>query len=102
VADLAVGELCGRCLAIVDVRIGVVAEKRGAREGFSGSATDSWALARWVIEKLADHWTIWISDYTRAFEPVATWQGDPVCEMHLRECRERELRGRDGFLHGRY
>lgn len=90
-----IDDLCGRCLTIVDTRTAVQAHGRDDElpVDFPLSATLTQRLRAWVEEQMwGNGKMISIDAQPNAFRPVSTWHGDPVCEFHLRECRDRELR----------
>ena len=88
--------LCGRCLIIVDARSSVVAYEAGKPESMIEGApnpTNARALRQWVEEQMwGNSRRIAIDAMPDAFRCVATWQGDPLCEGHMRDVRWWEHR----------
>lgn len=43
-----------------------------------------------ILRAWAEGWPVQINAYT-VHPPITTWQGDPVCEVHLHGIAQREL-----------
>jgi hypothetical protein len=86
--------LCSRCLVILDSRT-VVRASDGQDSvvcPFTGSPSE---LARWVERMGSNGMDRFIIDaMPDAFIPVASWNGDPICDIHLIEVRTAEMRER--------
>jgi len=83
---------CSRCLIHLNASIAIFEKTTGkAMPSSSPRAIIAWYES--VMEETGgDAWFTWNSS-DRVLVPVSTWHGDPVCEAHLWELRDRELRG---------
>lgn len=54
--------------------------ERNVRILWNGSVLAKLALVR---EAIGNSWPIMLEDASGSFIPVATWHGDPACQLHL-------------------
>lgn len=94
--------ICGRCLITVNVATNIVA-KWGVSEN-TGQYTHmqnfhaptnplmlkEWVQRMWYINSA----TFDIDEYTDMFKAIATFNGDPVCQVHLRMLVHHEMTGK--------
>ena len=83
-------DLCNRCLVQLNASIVPVAIKDDIRRPFEGGYIKD--LADWAREQLSSGLHIQVGQSDRCFDPVSTWHGDPVCEVHLFWLIDRDLR----------
>lgn len=91
-------DVCNRCLVMRDVRIGFTARWQSGGMVFA----EPWntigprETINWHEKMMIKSGGDAIFDYAAsrgALTAITTWNGDPVCEMHLWDLTERELRG---------
>lgn len=87
-------DLCGRCLIVFDARCEYVAEWESGSDHTAARRPQE--LADWVeavmIKAGGDaRFSMW--GRAGMLIPVSTWQGDRICEAHLWERRDAEVRG---------
>lgn len=74
-------EICGRCLVNLDARSSVAAVKEGQYEPAPNMAP--WPLKAWAQEKAADGYVFEQYTSSGVLIAISTWNGDPVCAVHL-------------------
>jgi len=55
--------------------------------------SDPVSLKKWAERVLQLGGQIQVNARTDMFAPISTWQGDPVCSVHLWHLAEAEMRG---------
>jgi hypothetical protein len=92
--DIAEYPLCSRCMVNPNATSYLRAHLPNAGKVLNcAHTTDPAGVRRWAEAVLNEDGeaVFELDSWTRALRPVTTWQGDPVCVVHLVERRLAEL-----------
>jgi hypothetical protein len=86
-------EICNRCIVVVNVSTIIRARQTGyVIENYS-DITDVKKLIEWARRMIIRGADIEMNTCAHAFEAISTWNGDPVCQVHLWERLDAERKG---------